>query len=226
MLRVGVVIPAGGTGKRMGAKVPKQFLLLGGRSVLQRTLARFESISDVNEIVLVVPKNYWERARSLVKRVGFRKVRHVVVGGRQRQDSVWNGLNAFELKPDIVLVHDAVRPMVTDKVVKRVIRKAVECQAAAVGIRLKDTVKVERRKGFFTHTLNRSKLWAVQTPQGFQFDLLMRAHRVARRKGLKSTDEASLVERLRMPVAIVEGDEKNIKITTKQDLEMARLLLK
>jgi 2-C-methyl-D-erythritol 4-phosphate cytidylyltransferase len=206
--------------------VPKQFHALQGKTVLHWSIAQFESVKAVHEIVVVAPARYVKRVREMVERVGFRKVSRVVAGGRQRQDSVWNGLNAFEYTPDIVLVHDAVRPFVTRDLVKEVIRQSTRYGAAIVGTRINDTVKVEGRRGYFTRTLDRKSLWTVQTPQGFHYSLLIDAHRRARRAKFGGTDEASLVERLGVPLRIVPGDDRNIKITTKEDFDLAKLLLK
>lgn len=226
MYRVGVIIPAGGKGRRMGGQLPKQFLPLFGIPVIQRTVALFEAVRAVHEIVIAAPGEYVHHVRRLMRRAGFAKVSQVVAGGKERQDSVWKGLNAFERKPDIVLVHDAVRPLVEKWIITEVIRKSKKHKAAVVGVRVKDTVKVEQRRGYYAETLQRDKLWTVQTPQGFHFDLLLRAHRAAKRSNFRGTDEGSLVERLRIPVRIVEGNYRNIKITTREDLALAEFLLR
>ena len=226
MLKVGVVIPAGGKGIRFGSRVPKQFQLLHGLSIVRTTLAVFHSVKEVGEIVVVVPA---ERVASIareVRRAGLVKVTSVIPGGRERQNSVWNGLMSFRRKPDVVLVHDAVRPLVSPQCIRRVIRLAHRDGAAVVGVRLRDTIKTERPRGFYQRTLDRSKLWAVQTPQGFKYTVLVRAHQKAQRDRFVGTDESSLVERLKMKVRIVEGDERNFKITTRTDLELAKTLLK
>jgi len=226
MRRVGVVIAAGGKGVRMGGKLPKQFLLMGRRSVLETTIARFQAFPFVREIVLAVPPLYVQRVRDRLRRRGFAKVTTVVAGGRDRQESVWQGLNAFVRRPDVVLVHDAVRPFVDRSLVDSVVTASRRYGAAVVGTRVRDTVKIEGRPGYYTKTLPRERLWTVQTPQGFRFDLLMKAHRAARESGFLGTDEASLVERIGVQVRIVEGRETNIKITTPGDLILARILQK
>ena len=141
------------------------------------------------------------------------------------QYSVRNGLLCFDREPEIVLVHDAVRPLVAHKEIREVIAQARRHGAAVVGVRVKDTIKIEK-SGFYKKTLRREDLWAVQTPQGFRFEMLMKAHLAAQRSAFLGTDEASLVERLGIPVKIVEGDHRNIKITTEDDLELARLFLR
>lgn len=226
MPRVGVVIAAGGKGKRLGSRLPKQFLPLAGVPILQRTVEVFASLRSVDEIVITSPNVHVARVRNILARSGIKKIVSIVPGGKERQDSVWNGLHGFIFKPDIVLVHDAVRPLVGQGVVKEVIASAARFGAAVVGVRVQDTIKVEEKKGFYARTLDRNKLWAVQTPQGFKLDILMKAHRVARRTGFGGTDEASLVERLNVPVRIVEGDRMNIKITTPVDLRFAEIWVK
>ncbi len=223
--KVGVVIPAGGRGLRLGGSIPKQFLLLNGKPILQRSIEAFESISLVGEIVIVVPEDQLRRTEQLIMKSGFRKILHVVVGGSERQHSVRNGLLSFDVEPEIVLVHDAVRPLVTEDVIRRVIRETKKHGAAVVGVRVKDTIKLES-DGFYKKTLDRRNLWAVQTPQGFRFEILKHAHIAAQRSAFLGTDEASLVERLRIGVKIVEGDYQNIKITTSDDIKLAKLILK
>ncbi|MBX2990484.1 MAG: 2-C-methyl-D-erythritol 4-phosphate cytidylyltransferase [Bacteroidetes bacterium] len=223
-LRVGVVIPAGGSGRRMGSDIPKQFMLLAGKPVLYHSVRVFDFHPLIDEIVVVVPDNQVMVAERLVTNARFKKVSHVVVGGTERQFSVRNGLLAFVEEPDIVLVHDAVRPLVSRDVITNVIDASRKYKAAVVGVPVKDTIKVET-DGFYKKTLDRSRLWAVQTPQGFRYKILMRAHLAAQRNAFLGTDESSLVERLKIPVKVVPGDPDNIKITTKGDLKFAEFLL-
>ena len=210
----------------MGGSLPKQYLLLAGVPILHRTIELFERVRSVREIVIVVPREYVSQTRKLVGRGGFRKVKQVVPGGKRRQDSVWKGLREIDRAIDLVLVHDAVRPLVSPATVRAVIREAHSSRAAVVGVPVKDTIKVEGRRGFYTSTLHRDTLWAVQTPQGFHRQLLLDAHEEARQAHYLGTDEASLVERLGIPVRIVEGDEWNVKITTRNDLLLARWLMR
>ncbi|MEO8169017.1 MAG: 2-C-methyl-D-erythritol 4-phosphate cytidylyltransferase, partial [bacterium] len=191
----------------------------------QRSIDAFDSIADVGEIVVVVPGDQLRRTEELISKSKFRKTMHVVVGGSERQHSVRNGLLSFDVDPEIVLVHDAVRPLVTLDVINKVIEQTKKHGTAVVGVRVKDTIKVES-DGFYKKTLDRQKLWAVQTPQGFRYEILKRAHVAAQRSAFLGTDEASLVERLRIPVRIVEGDYRNIKVTTADDLKLAKLILK
>ncbi len=179
-------------------------------------------MKEVDAIVVVVPPVHRRRAERIIARARIGKVAAVVSGGSERQRSVRAGLEAFVPPPDIVLVHDAVRPFVRRGIVRQVIRQAAEYGGAVVGVRPTDTIKEGDREGYFVRTLARENLWAVQTPQGFRFPLLLRAHRAAERSGLLGTDEASLVERLGHRVRIVEGERGNVKITTREDLESAR----
>ncbi len=223
---VGVVIAAGGRGVRMGSQMPKQFLRVGGRTIIEHVISRFDRLKEIAEIVIVVPPLYCDRMLHMVRRKGARKVTTVVAGGKERQDSVWKGMLGFRLEPEIVLIHDAVRPMVTPEVIRAVIRETEIHRAAVVGVRVSDTIKREGPSGFYAETLRRDVLWAVQTPQGFAFSLLKDAHQRASAESFLGTDDASLVERLGVPVRIVEGERRNIKITSRDDLEIVQKWLK
>ena len=211
----------------MGGATPKQYLALGGVPILQRTIAAFHALADVREIVVVVPRDCIARTAALVRRVGFDKVTAVVGGGAERQASVYNGLEKCAFRTGVVLVHDAVRPLVGKRTILAVIRGAVRYGAAVPGIPVRDTIKIGSRRhpGFSRRTLRRTELWAVQTPQGFRFTLLREAHRKARASGFTGTDDASLVERTGKPVRIVRGAETNLKITTPEDRKLAEFLL-
>ncbi len=225
MSDVAVIIAAGGSGRRLGGPVPKQFLAIGGVPILVRTLRQFASVPQVRRIVIVGPGRSLSRIRRLVDTYRIRGVTRIVRGGRERQHSVWNGLRALTPHPSIVLVHDAVRPLVRKREILQVIRQARKHGAAVVGVRVRDTIKTSGRHGWFARTLPRHVLWAVQTPQGFRYDILYRAHVSAARSRFLGTDDGSLVERLHIPVRIVPGDEGNIKITTRHDLAVAGTLL-
>ena len=162
------------------------------------------------------------RTLLLCKKSRFTKVSSVVAGGRERQHSVWKGLRAFRESPVVVLVHDAVRPLVSRRVINAVVGQAGRYGAAIAAVPVKDTIKLEGRRGFFAKTISRHRLWAAQTPQGFSYDILVKAHVKARRRGFLGTDEASLVERLGIPIRIVQGEYRNVKLTTPDDLKMAR----
>jgi len=183
-------------------------------------------MAEIGAIVVVVPAAHLARTKALITRAGIRKVVAIVPGGKERQSSVRAGLESFPRQPSIVLVHDAVRPFVRRKVVRNVILAARRYDAAVVGVRVTDTIKEADDRGFYARTLARDRLWAVQTPQGFKFDLLLSAHREAAGKKFIGTDEASLVERVGIRVRIVEGDYDNLKITTREDLKIAKFRVK
>jgi 2-C-methyl-D-erythritol 4-phosphate cytidylyltransferase len=222
MVNVAVIIPAGGRGKRLGGVLPKQFLRLGDTPILVASVRVFERLPEVREVLVVAPAAYVSRTTRLLKRARCRKVSCVITGGRERQDSVRLGLEHLSTAPDVILVHDAVRPLVTAQMIRGVITAAKNYGAAVVGVPVKDTIKLEGKKGFYTKTLPRHLLWAVQTPQGFLFPLFRHAHVRAAAARVIGTDDAALVERLGIPVRIVQGDQRNIKITTKEDLAFAR----
>ena len=219
MIKVSAIIVAAGAGKRFGSA--KQFALLRGKSVLERSLEAFAAHPEVDEIVLVLPTD--EDGIRYRKRGG--KVVAVVPGGERRQDSVVRGLERLDSGPaDIVLVHDAVRPLVSEEVISRVIAKARECGAAVAAVPVEDTIK-EAAGGVVVRTLERQNLQRVQTPQAFAREVLERALRKAREDEFYGTDEAALVERTGHLVAVVSGDRRNIKITTAADLKIAEALL-
>lgn len=214
-----MIIPAAGSGSRLRGRVPKQFLRLGGVPVLARTVAAFDAIPAVRRIVVAAPARHQVRARRMLARLDLRASWQVVTGGAERQESVWCALAALDPLPAVVLVHDAVRPLVSGRIIREVIRTAARSGAAIAVVPVKDTIREVRGRG--SRTLDRSALRAVQTPQGFRTALLLRAHRAARRRGFLGTDEASLVERLGVKVHLVEGEYRNIKITTPEDLATA-----
>jgi 2-C-methyl-D-erythritol 4-phosphate cytidylyltransferase len=210
----------------MGGKLPKQYLAVGGQPILVRTIRVFDALKAIDAIVVVAPRAFIARTRSLLTKAGITKVIKIVAGGRDRQSSVRAGLDAFSEPPEFVLVHDAVRPFIRAETVRKVITATKRFGAAGVGVRVTDTIKEGNVKGFYTNTLRRDRLWAVQTPQGFRFSILIAAHNAARKAGFSGTDEASLLERRGIPVRIVEGEHRNVKITTKEDLKIARIRTK
>jgi len=216
-----VLVPAGGVGARLGVRTPKQFLALGGAPILAVTVGRLARHPRVAAVVVAAPEPHVAVARRLLARAGGRRPITVVVGGASRQESVWRALQAAPPEAAIVVVHDAVRPFVTPALVEAVTDAARGDGAAICALPIVETVK-SVRDGVVETTLDRSTLWAVQTPQAFQAPLLREAHEKALRDGFVGTDEAMLVERLGHPVRVVPGDARNIKITTPADLRRAR----
>ena len=220
------IIPAAGSGTRMGGKVKKQFALLDGKPVLVFTLQRFEHCPDVDEIVVVVPESDLVETEALLSRYRIHKVSKTVVGGPKRQDSVNNALTRITPgDSDIILVHDAVRPFLEYRKITQVVKACREYDAAVLAVQPKDTIRRSAGGGFFDQTVDRNALWLVQTPQAFKARLLMRAFEQAIKDKFYSTDEAALVERLGVRARIVEGSYDNIKITTQEDLDLGTLIL-
>jgi len=210
----------------MGADLPKQFLPLCGKPVIAHTLSRFEAAPRVDSVIIVVPEGQEEEVRSdVVSRYGFAKVASVLAGGELRQDSVHAWLDALPDGCDIVLIHDAVRPMIEESTIDQCIDAAKECGAAVVAVRVKDTIKEADEGAVVLRTLEREALWSIQTPQCFRVDLIKEAHQRASEAGFSGTDDAVLVERLGGTVRLIEGSHHNIKITTPEDLVIAEAIL-
>lgn len=222
---VGVIIAAGGAGRRFGGRTPKQFVRLSGIPVLVRTVGLFARRRDVAAIVVVVPAQHVARARRMLAAAGCAGVQ-VVAGGEERQHSVRNGLAVLPLSCEFVLVHDAVRPFTPAHVISSVVKEARAHGAAVAAVPVRDTLRRESPRGVLSSTVDRTGLWAVQTPQGFRTDLLRKAHENASRRKIIRTDETSLAELLGMGVRVVEGSRSNIKITDQKDLELAQFLAK
>jgi len=218
---VAVVIPAGGVGRRLGSRTPKQLLRLGARTILARTVEHFTRHPAVSAVVVAAPAAYVKRTRAALREVPHAARVRVVEGGAERQDSVRLGLQAAPDDAAVIVVHDAVRPFVTRALLDRVIAAARSGGAAICALPIAETVK-RVRDSVVEATVDRSALWAVQTPQAFRAALLREAHEKARRDHFLGTDESMLVERLGHAVAVVPGLAENVKITTPQDLRRAR----
>ncbi|MBI3586786.1 MAG: 2-C-methyl-D-erythritol 4-phosphate cytidylyltransferase [Ignavibacteriales bacterium] len=224
--KVFVIVPAAGSGTRLGGSVKKQFLLLKDKPILVHTLQRFEHCPDVDEIALAVPEQSIAEIETVLSHYHLHKVSKVTVGGEKRQDSVYNVLKKIPAKlSDIVLVHDGVRPFVEPKRISHLIKVCKEYSAAVLAVQPKDTIRRSTGGGFFDQTLDRNALWLVQTPQAFRAELLLKAYEKAKKEKFYSTDEAALVERMGVKVKIVEGSYDNIKITTQEDIELGKLIL-
>lgn len=218
---VSVIIPAAGSGKRMGGGTAKQFLPLGGEPVLLRTVRLFSSSPLVDEIVLAAGDV--EATAELVGHLP--KVTRIVQGGAERQDSVWAALQVVQSRPRLICVHDAARPLLTQETLHGILQAAGEHSAQVVAVPVKDTIKVAGPDGLVTATPDRASLWAVQTPQVFWVETLVAAYKQAEAEGFRGTDCASLVERAGVPVRIFPGDSTNLKLTTPEDLLLAEAIL-
>ena len=230
VMQVFVILPAAGLGTRMAGPQPKQFLALQGVPILIHSLRAFAAVERVTAIYVAVRNTEMERVQAQVAEYGFANRVHVVEGGDNRQESVSHALAALPAEPDdIVLVHDAVRPLIDAATIERTIDAVSEFGAAIVGMPAIDTIKqVERTAhgALITSTIPREYVVLAQTPQGFRYGLLKRAFAEASADGFLGTDEASVVERAGNPVAVVHGSQVNLKITQPGDLELAEFYLR
>ena len=209
----------------MRTSVKKPYLNLGDKPILVHTIGVFDNNPVIDTISVIVDDADLEFCQSrIIAPNAFQKVGDLVVGGLTRQASVFNGLQSLPTDVDCVIVHDGVRPFVTDEVIFACIEAADEFGAAVAAVPVKDTVKVASADGFIVDTPDRDKLWAVQTPQAFRASVLMDAHALAQREGVTATDDAMLVEQLGFRVKIVSGSDANLKITTPDDLIFAEAL--
>jgi 2-C-methyl-D-erythritol 4-phosphate cytidylyltransferase len=220
---LGAVIVAAGRGTRMGTKESKQYLPINGKPILVYTLEAFERAPEVSTIVLVVSKEDIVHCQSYIEKYGLTKISAIVAGGTSRQGSVYEGLQLLDT--EWVIVHDGVRPFITTESISHCWRAAEQYGAAVIAVPVKDTIKVADEAGMVLTTPDRNSLWAIQTPQAFRRSDLVTAHQKAAFDQYEGTDDASLMERLGLPVRIVEGDYGNIKITTPDDLQWAQFRL-
>jgi 2-C-methyl-D-erythritol 4-phosphate cytidylyltransferase len=219
-----VIIPAAGQGTRMGAGKNKLLLELNGIPVLIHTLRVFEEDENCKGMILAVHHQDEMEFRALLEKYNIDKVLNFVPGGQDRQHSIYNALKTVNSN-DIILVHDGARPFIQKEQIDRLTETAIEKDAAIMGVPAKDTMK-RVQGGVVVETVERSSLWAVQTPQAFRMSVLRQAYEKAESENFVGTDDASLVERLGHPVSIVEGDYDNIKLTTPEDLFFAEAILK
>ena len=224
-MKVSVIVVAAGTGSRFGYERNKLFYPLCGEPVLAHTLRHIFAARSVSEVVIVHSRVDEKEIRRLVDDLHPIQPVRYALGGAEREDSVYNGLMAVSRDMDVVMVHDGARPFAGPDWYDQGAAMMETARAAIYGIPLKDTVKVRGDDGRL-HTLNRSRLVAAQTPQIFHRDLLVKAHEHARAEGIQATDDASLVEALGVPVVILEGSEKNRKVTTRDDIPILSLYMK
>ena len=222
----GVVIVAAGTGSRMNMGINKQFIKLEGKEIIAYTIEKFYNNSNIEDIVVVVKEDESEFfKKEILDKYNFKNVK-IAYGGKERQDSVYNGLKLLDEKCDVVLIHDGARPFVSDKIIDKSIEEAKEHKAIVVGVPVKDTIKVIDNDKNIVDTPNRSVLWAVQTPQTFDYNILIDAYKDAFKNKFYGTDDAMLVERSGYKVKMLEGSYNNIKITTQEDLNIGSQILR
>ena len=222
----GVVIVAAGTGSRMNMGINKQFIKLEGKEIIYYTIEKFYKNENIDDIVVVVKEEEAEFFRKeILDKYNFKNIK-LAYGGKERQDSVYNGLKSLDKNCNIVLIHDGARPFVSNRIIDKSIEEAKENKAIVVGVPVKDTIKVIDNDKNIVDTPNRNILWAVQTPQTFDYNLLIKSYEDAFKDGFYGTDDAMLVERIGYKVKMVEGSYNNIKITTQEDLGLGSQILK
>ena len=210
----------------MGAGMDKLFLEVAGRPVVAHTWQRFNDAKCIGEIILVVRDGMQKEFSGLAKKFHFQKVFHIVVGGTERQDSVWNGLEALSPKVEIVAIQDAARPRTTEELIAATIEAACETGAAVAAQAMTDTIKESVDGKMISRTLDRSKLWSVQTPQTFRVEVIRRAISAARQKNLILTDDTAACELIGQPVRLVPSATPNPKVTVPGDLQFVEALLR
>jgi 2-C-methyl-D-erythritol 4-phosphate cytidylyltransferase len=226
-MKADAIIVSAGKGQRFMEGKKKQFYLLAGKPILAHTLDQFETCPLVRSTLLVVSEEDMDYTlKEIVEKYKYRKISQIVPGGKRRQDSVKNGMDALAKAVDIVMIHDGVRPFVTRAMIEDSIHSAERFGAVVVAMPVKDTIKMSHPDGTVLKTLDRESLWQTQTPQTFHAKVIRDAYTKAAEDGFVGTDDASLVERLGVKVHILPGSYTNIKITTPEDLILAHLFLK
>ena len=221
---ISAIVLAGGRGKRMNYHKSKQFIEIKGKPVLVYTLEKFIYNKSIDEVILVLQEDEVDYCKKEVLQKYSLKVDRIVIGGKERQDSVFNALEAME-KADIVLIHDGARPFISERIIEEGIKYANIYGAAAPGVTPKDTIKVKSKDNVSVDTPDRNTLVAVQTPQCFKYDEIYQCHRKVKEENAIVTDDTSVVERYGHKVYLYEGDYTNIKITTPEDLILADRLI-
>ncbi len=225
MNSLALIIPAAGSGERLNREIPKPYIEVAGKTILEHTLARFISIKELREVVIATSEEYLDTARSICQRVVHGEISNTcVAGGAERQNSIFNALQKIGTV-DLVAVHDAVRPFVDKKNILHCMQVAEEDGGAVMGVPAKDTIKKVDRNRVITETPDRKFLWQTQTPQIFRKEILVAAHKKAEEENFLGTDDSSLVEHLGHKVKMVRGDYTNFKITYPIDLKLAEMLL-
>ncbi len=213
------IIVCSGVGKRMNSNIPKQFIEVNNKPIICYTIDKFEKCSEINEIIIVTNKDYIDYFNNfIINKYNYKKITKVIEGGKERQNSVYNGINCIEDKDSIVLIHDGARPFIKESDIINVIENTKIYESCILGVKVKDTVKI-CKDGFIENTPNREHIWLAQTPQVFKYDIIKKAYDYAIKNNIFFTDDASVVEAFNKKVKIIEGSYDNIKITTKEDLK-------
>ncbi len=225
--KVSAIIAAAGKSTRMNTGVNKQYMTVAGKPVLAHTIEAFEKTNLISEIIVVISKEDHSVFNDcILSCYKYSKISAVVHGGSDRQASVYNGLQAVSKESAVVCVHDGARPLITPDIIINTVSAAAETGAACTGVPVKDTIKKAGGNGIIEKTLDRSRLWSIQTPQTFKREIIEKAHKNAAMEGFSGTDDSVLVERLGYPVRMIMGSYNNIKITTPEDLIFAEAVFK
>lgn len=221
---ISAIILAGGKGKRMNSSVSKQFIELKGKPILYYTLKKFIDNENIDEIILVLPKDEIEYCKENILEKYSLKIAKIVEGGKERQDSVYNGLKSIT-DCNIVLIHDGARPFTSDRIINDGIKYAKIYGAAAPGVMPKDTIKIKDDNNFSIETPDRNTLMAIQTPQVFNYNKILQCHESIKENNIMVTDDTMVVERFGEKVFLFDGDYINIKVTTPEDLILGEKFL-
>jgi 2-C-methyl-D-erythritol 4-phosphate cytidylyltransferase len=225
-MKVAAIVPAAGAGTRLKSRTQKPYIDLGGKPILARTLMVLSRNKNITEILVSVGKNKLNKSRrEIIEKYNIKKTT-LVIGGRERSDSVYNALKTVSKDVDYILIHDGIRPFITDKFIEGLLKKASRFNAVVVAVPVKPTLKFVNKNGFIKSTPSRECFWEAQTPQIFRRGLIEKAYKIARKKKIIATDDSAFVERIGVKPKIVMGSYSNIKITTREDLELAKILLK
>ncbi|WP_101774020.1 2-C-methyl-D-erythritol 4-phosphate cytidylyltransferase [Peptostreptococcus faecalis] len=219
------IIVAAGSGTRMNAGKNKQFIDVNGKPLIAWTIDKFYKCRRIDEIILAIRKEDEDIINSVLLKYNFRNIK-IVYGGDTRQDSIYNCIKSIDSEPDILLIHDGARPMITEEIIVKSIEGSKKYGCACIGVPVKDTIKILDNEEFISDTPNRDLLWIAQTPQSFKFDIIKSSYINAYKKNLSATDDASLVEKFGYKVKMILGEYSNIKVTTPDDLKHVEYLMK
>jgi 2-C-methyl-D-erythritol 4-phosphate cytidylyltransferase len=216
-MKIYSIIPSGGVGTRFNSNIPKQYIKVFGKELIVYTLEIFQKCNLIDEIIIPASESYFELLNQIKKEYNLTKISKIVKGGQERQDSVYNGLVAAHCKPkDLIVVHDAARPLLSDKILRNAIMEAKKFDSVVVAIKAKDTLF--SAKDNVRNYIDRTNIFYAQTPQVFKYDILKEAFELANKNKFKATDESMIVKNANFDVKVIEGDFRNFKITTQSDL--------
>lgn len=226
-IKCSVIIVAAGKGERMNTEVKKQYIKLHNKPILAYTIEKFENNNEIDDIILVTGKNDIKYCKEeIVEKYKFNKVKKIIEGGNERQYSVFNGLKEISKNTDIVLIHDGVRPFVSNDDIYNIIYNTHKYDGCILGVKVKDTVKVCDKNNFITDTPDRRFIYLAQTPQAFKYDLILKAYESLINSNCILTDDSMILEKIGYKIKIIEGNYTNIKITTPDDLYFGEAILK